>query len=66
MRSKKWRAQIVNTDWDVFDGPLYAQNGDLVLAEGDRYSDEYLLNEMDWVVQGVVGEAGASPSAVSP
>jgi hypothetical protein len=45
----------------VFDGPLYGQDGRLVLAEGHVYDDDYLLNEMDWFEQGVVGEAGELP-----
>jgi basic membrane protein A and related proteins len=61
-----WRKKISETDWDVFEGPIYAQNGDLVLAEGVGFNDDYLLNEMDWFVQGVVGEAGALPPAVKP
>jgi basic membrane protein A len=63
---ENWRKKITETGWDVFDGPIYAQNGDLVLAEGNRFDDDYLLNNMDWFVQGIVGEAGTPPLAVKP
>lgn len=62
---EEWQKEIITTDWDVFDGPLYAQDGALVLAENDRFSDEYLLNDMDWFVQGAVGNAGDPPESVS-
>lgn len=61
---EEWRERIANTDWDVFQGPIFAQNGALVLAEGDEFTDEYLLNDMDWLVQGVIGEAGDPPPPV--
>jgi len=60
---QEWRGRIIDTEWDVFDGPLYAQDGTQVLGEGDRFSDEYLLNDMDWFVQGVVGEGGDPATA---
>lgn len=63
-RVEEWRKRIIESDWDVFDGPLYDQNRNLVLVEGDRFSDEYLLNEMDWFIFGIVGEAGTPPPPV--
>jgi basic membrane protein A len=63
---EEWRDRMIGQAWDVFDGPLYGQDGRLVLAEGQRFDDDYLLNEMDWFVQGVVGEAGELPQAVQP
>lgn len=63
---KEWQDKIISPDWDVFDGPLYDQNGSLVLAQNDRFNDEYLLNDMDWFVQGVVGNAGDPPEPVVP
>jgi basic membrane protein A len=59
----EWRARIIDTEWDVFTGPLYAQDGTLLLAEGETFDDNYLYNEMDWFVQGVVGEADSPPPA---
>jgi basic membrane protein A len=61
---EEFRTRIVESGWDIFDGPLYDQNGNLVLADGDRFSDEYLLNDMDWLVEGVVGNAGNPPPAI--
>lgn len=62
---EEWRTRITDTEWDVFVGPLYSQDGSMVLAEGEEFSDEYLHNEMDWFVQGVDGEAGAPPPPVA-
>ncbi len=62
----KWRARFVETTKDVFDGPLYAQNGDLVLARGKKFDADYLNTQMNWFVKGVVGDApGTPPAAVS-
>lgn len=62
----QWHATISAKEWDVFDGPLYGQDGRLVLAEGQRFDDAYLLNDMDWFVKGIVGDAGELPEAVKP
>jgi hypothetical protein len=61
----KWRISYNETNKDALDGPIYAQNGDLVLANREQFEDAYIFNEMDWFVEGVVGEApGTSPEAV--
>ncbi len=62
----QWHATISAKEWDVFDGPLYGQDGRLVRAEGQRFDDAYLLNDMDWFVKGIVGDAGELPEAVKP
>lgn len=62
----EWRAKIINKQWDVFDGPIYGQDGRLVLAAGQHFDDTYLLNDMDWFVKGIVGKAGELPNAVQP
>ncbi len=49
--------RILDTDWDVFCGPIYDQEGNEAFAEGECMSDEEMLN-MDWFVEGVIGEAG--------
>jgi basic membrane protein A len=49
------RERIVDTDWDVFCGPINNQDGEEAVAEGECMSDEDMLN-MDWFVEGVVGE----------
>ncbi|MCY3779618.1 MAG: BMP family ABC transporter substrate-binding protein [Chloroflexi bacterium] len=61
----KWRITWNETVKDTFDGPVYAQNGDLVLAKGDKFPTGYIYNDMDWFVEGVVGDApGEAPGKV--
>jgi basic membrane protein A len=48
------RERIVDTDWDVFCGPVTDQGGNVVVAEGECMSDEDMLN-MNFFVEGVVG-----------
>lgn len=48
------RARIVDGDWDVFCGPINAQDGSEAVADGDCLSDGDMLS-MDWFVEGVVG-----------
>lgn len=57
----KWRITWNETVKDAFDGPVYAQNGDLVLAKGDKFPKGYIFTDMDWFVEGVVGEAPGEP-----
>ncbi len=59
----KWRITWNETVKDSFDGPVYAQNGDLVLAKGDKFPKGYIFTDMDWFVEGVVGEAPGDPPA---
>lgn len=40
--------------FDVFYGPITDQNGEVRVTEGESMSDEALLNEFDWYVEGVV------------
>jgi len=47
-------ASIVAGDWDVFTGPIYDQDGNLVVAEGEVMDDGSMLG-MGFLVQGVVG-----------
>ena len=51
------RERIQGTDWDVFCGPIYDQAGNEAIAEGECMTDEEMLN-MDWFVEGVIGEPG--------
>lgn len=39
---------------DVFYGPIWDNNGDLRVAEGESMSDAVMLNHFDWYVEGVV------------
>jgi basic membrane protein A and related proteins len=47
---------IVSGQWDVFCGPIFGANGNLVVEEGKCLTDGEKLS-MDYFVQGVVGEA---------
>ncbi len=49
------KQKIVSGELDVAAGPIYAQNGQLAVAEGDSLSWEEIW-EMKWFVQGVIGE----------
>ena len=41
--------------WDVFYGPIYSQDGQLMVKEGENLSDKYLIRDIDWLVKGVEG-----------
>lgn len=41
--------------WDVFYGPIYRQDGQLMVKEGENLSDKYLIRDIDWLVKGVEG-----------
>ena len=48
------REQLESGTYDVFYGPIKDNNGTLRVAEGEAMSDQTLLNEFDWYVEGVV------------
>lgn len=48
------RKRMEEGTYDVFYGPIYDQNGVLRVEAGENMSDEALLNEFDWYVEGVV------------
>ncbi|MBQ8614525.1 MAG: BMP family ABC transporter substrate-binding protein [Ruminiclostridium sp.] len=48
------RARLNNGTFDVFYGPIYDNEGNLRVAEGESMTDEAMLNELDWYVEGVV------------
>ncbi|MDQ3751965.1 MAG: BMP family ABC transporter substrate-binding protein, partial [Actinomycetota bacterium] len=49
------RQEIVNDEFDVFQGPIYDQSGKLVARKGETLSLDELLS-MDWYVQGIEGK----------
>jgi basic membrane protein A len=49
------RERIIDTDWDVFCGPIYDQAGNEAIADGECMSDREMLS-LDWFVEGVNGE----------
>ncbi len=57
----KWRITWNETAKDALDGPIYSQNGDLLLAKNKKFPKGYIYTDMDWFVQGVVGEAPGEP-----
>jgi basic membrane protein A len=46
--------KILSGDWDVFCGPIYDQDGNVKVADGECMSDGDMLG-IDWFVEGVVG-----------
>ncbi|MGI6065294.1 MAG: BMP family ABC transporter substrate-binding protein [Bacillota bacterium] len=48
------KALIDSGEWDVFDGPIKAQDGTVKVPEGQSLSDDEKLN-LDWFVEGVEG-----------
>lgn len=45
--------EISSGTFDVFYGPIYDREGVLRIPEGESMSDEAMLNEFDWYVEGV-------------
>ncbi len=48
------KQDLANGKFDVFWGPIKAQDGQTKVAEGQKMSDDDMLN-MNWFVKGVVG-----------
>ena len=40
--------------FDVFYGPIYDNEGNLRVGEGESMKDETMLNHFDWYVEGVI------------
>jgi basic membrane protein A len=49
------KARILSGEFDVFEGPLYDNEGELRVPEGETMSDEDKLG-FNWLVEGIVGE----------
>jgi len=49
--------KIKDGSFFVFEGPIYDQEGNIIVAEGEKLSDEELLS-MKWFVKGVEGKIG--------
>jgi len=49
------KAKIESGEWDVFNGPIYNQKGEVVVSKGQVMSDNDKLN-MNFFVKGVVGK----------
>lgn len=48
------RKRLNDGTFDVFYGPIYDNNGKLRIGEGESMTDNAMLNEFDWYVEGVV------------
>lgn len=49
------REKIIAGEFDVFEGEIKDQNGNVMVAAGEKMSDEDMLSMM-WFVEGVIGE----------
>ena len=49
------RQRIASGEWDVFEGPIKDNKGNLIVKEGQKLTDQDLLS-MNWLVEGVEGE----------
>jgi len=48
--------RISSGTYDVFYGPIYDNEGNLRVEEGECMTDNAMLNEFDWYVEGVVND----------
>ncbi len=48
------REKLINREYDVFYGPVYDIDGNLVIPEGESATDNMLKKTIDWYVPGVV------------
>lgn len=53
-RVKSELERLKDGTFDVFYGPVYDNSGKLRIAEGESMTDNAMLNEFDWYVEGVV------------
>lgn len=52
------KQRIISGEWDVFYGPLKDQNGEIKVPDGQKMSDDEML-QMNWFVEGVEGSIPA-------
>ena len=50
-----FKTSIISQSYKVFTGPIYDNNGNLVVESGEELEREQILS-MDWLVEGIVGE----------
>lgn len=51
------RQKLSSGTYDVFYGPIVDNKGNLRVKEGENMTDEVMLNQFDWYVEGVVDNA---------
>ncbi|MBR5909832.1 MAG: BMP family ABC transporter substrate-binding protein [Schwartzia sp.] len=49
----RWEKVRMTTDWDIFSGQIYDNEGGLRCGRGEQISDEELFLRMNWFVEGV-------------
>ena len=47
------KAKIIAGEFDVFEGPIYDNEGTLRVPEGEKLERSYIAGEIDWFVKGV-------------
>lgn len=52
---EEYQAKIIDGSYDIFAGPIYGQDGSIVVEDGATLTDEDLMNMM-YFVKGVVGK----------
>lgn len=50
-----FKTSIISQSYKVFTGPIYDNNGNLVVESGEELEREQILS-MNWLVEGIVGE----------
>lgn len=50
------RERFRSGTFDVFYGPIYDNEGNIRIAEGESMTDDAMLNSFDWYVEGVVAD----------
>ncbi len=50
--------RLLSGTYDVFYGPIYDNEGKLRVSEGESMTDNSMLNEFDWYVEGVIIDEG--------
>jgi len=48
------RDRLINRNFDVYYGPVYDKDNNLIIPEGESFTDNKLKNSIDWYVPGVV------------
>ncbi|NLZ99426.1 MAG: BMP family ABC transporter substrate-binding protein, partial [Clostridiaceae bacterium] len=48
------RKKIVETDWDVFTGPLVDVNGKTVVAEGETFIEPASAPSWEYILEGII------------
>lgn len=47
------KTKLMKGEFDVFYGPVYDNNGELRIKEGENISDKTMMHNFKWYVEGV-------------